>query len=270
MNQPSFELGDIAPAKYFAGVAVLLAFLFSLVANNEDAPYLTNLLQWLFQSIVPMTLMVLSFKLVLSATIFNQLNPWIRLFFAGCAGALLFVPLALLLDLWLGHDPVPTSGMAVLCALVDEAAGVMPPVVLCWLAINAPWVLGFKVVKTQQPTEVQAELPQEQSDITSNAKRLLDLLPATKRGDILYLKSELHYLMVVTTAGQSLILFNLKDAIAICNSLDGFQPHRSYWVKKSAIRAFRKAGRAGVLVLSNGSEIPVSRNNVNEVASLFE
>ena len=182
MNQPSFELGDIAPAKYFAGVAVLLAFLFSLVANNEDAPYLTNLLQWLFQSIVPMTLMVLSFKLVLSATIFNQLNPWLRLFFAGCAGALLFVPLALLLDLWLGHDPVPTSGMAVLCALVDEAAGVMPPVVLCWLAINAPWVLGFKVVKTQQPTEVQAELPQEQSDITSNAKRLLDLLPATKRG----------------------------------------------------------------------------------------
>ncbi len=146
----------------------------------------------------------------------------------------------------------------------------MPPVVLCWLAINAPWVLGFKVVKTQHPTEVQAELPQGQSDITSNAKRLLDLLPATKRGDILYLKSELHYLMVVTTAGQSLILFNLKDAIAICSSLDGFQPHRSYWVKKSAIRAFRKAGRAGVLVLSNGSEIPVSRNNVNEVASLFE
>lgn len=270
MNQSSFELGDIAPAKYFAWVAILLAFLFSLVANNEDEPYLVNLLQWLFQSIVPMALMVLSFKLVLSAARFNQLNPWLRLLIAGCAGALLFVPFALLLDVWLGHDPQPASAMAILSALTDEAAGVMPPVVLCWLAINAPWVLGFKVVKSRQAAEVPAEPPQEQAVTNSDGRQLVDQLPASKRGDILYLKSELHYLLVVTSAGQSLILCNLKDAIKACSSLDGLQPHRSYWVKKSAIREFRKDGRAGVLVLSNGTEIPVSRSNVNQVAALFD
>jgi hypothetical protein len=269
MNQLSFELGDISPTKYFAGVAVLLAVLFSLVANNDDVPYFVNLLQWLFQSIVPMALMVLSYKFCLSSALFNRLNPWLSLLVAGCAGALLFVPFALLLDLWLGHDPVPTSAAAILFALADEAAGVMPPVVLCWLAINAPWMLGFKVVKTSQQSAAAEEVVVVQAGATADIRQLLDMLPAAKRGDILYLKSELHYLLVVTTAGQSLILFNLRDAITACSGLDGIQPHRSYWVQKSAVRAFRKEGREGVLVLSNDTEIPVSRSKVSEVSQLF-
>jgi len=268
MSQYSFDLGDISPTKYFASVSVLLALLFALIENSNDLAFGVNLVLWLFQSIGPMLLMVVSYKLGMSFRRFNQLNPWFRLFLAGCVGAFVFVPFALCVDLLLGNDPLPQGRSEILYALADEAAGVMPPVVLCWLAINAPWQLGFKVVKIQTETTA-VEVPADKPFMAEQASPLLALLPESKRGQILYLKSELHYLMVVTTAGQALILSNLKDAILACDGLVGMQPHRSYWVNKAAVQEFRRQGREGILVLVNQEEIPVSRNKVSEMTAFL-
>lgn len=268
MSQYSFDLGDVSPTKYFASISILLALLFALIENSNDLAFGINLLLWLFQSIGPMLLMVVSYKLGMSFRRFNQLNPWFRLFLAGCVGAFVFVPFALLVDLMLGNDPLPQGHLEVWRALADEASGVMPPVVLCWLAINAPWMLGFKVVKIQDQT-TSAEMPAEKPEKAEPVIQLLALLPESKRGQILYLKSELHYLMVVTTAGQALILSNLKDAIMACDGLAGMQPHRSYWINKAAVQEFRKQGREGILVLVNQAEIPVSRSKVSEVTDFL-
>lgn len=269
MQKQSFEFGDVAPTRYFLTISVLLALLFALIDQNDELSLLASLLLWMYQSTVPMMLMVTSHMLLGQSAVFNRLNVWLKLSISGVCGALLFVPLALFADVHLGNDRLPTDLNSIIWSLVDEAGGVLPPVVLCWMSINAPWVLGYKVMRAPEVAAIETEhqaghqaLPMQPTAVDT---ALQQLLPADKRGQLLYLKSELHYLSVVTTQGKSLILFSLKDAIAACQQLEGVQPHRSYWVSKAAIRALKKDGREGVLVLLNDAEIPVSRNQLATV-----
>lgn len=271
MSKQVFDLGDVSPVRYFISISVVLALLFSMVDGDQDLSYLVNLFRWMCQSILPMALMIMSFKALATMQMFNRLNPWVKLLISGLAGALSFVPVALSLDLLLGTEEVPKNADRLLVALADEIGGVVPPVVLCWLAINAPWLYGFKIIVPNKTGADTSKNSVEQPSQNSMAEEeLLNLLPQDKRGEILYLKSELHYLTVVTTLGQTLILCNLKDAIAACRQLAGIQPHRSFWVSEKAIQAFRKRGREGVLLLTDNTEIPVSRNNISEVRKLVE
>lgn len=265
MTTHSFELGEVAPIRYFLSIALVLGLLFSMVTDSQHALWI-HLLRWMVQSIVPMALMILSYKVLGHLAWFYVRDPWLKLVLSGSVGALLFVPGALLLDIGLQDDPVPTSLLAWLGALGDEIRGVVPPVVLCWLAINAPWVMGFKIVSPSEPIMIDHASEQSTANCPSSAFDALNqLLPANKRGELHYLKSELHYLLVVTSAGHTLILANLKDAIRDFPVDSGIQPHRSFWVNNTAIRALRKDGREGVLVLTNGIEIPVSRHRFTAV-----
>lgn len=79
-------------------------------------------------------------------------------------------------------------------------------------------------------------------------------------GELLYIKSEDHYLRIVTTAENKLILYKLKDAMhqLEASHIDGMMIHRSHWVAKSAIKSHKKDGRKNLLVLSNDDVLPVS------------
>lgn len=273
MSKKEFDLGDISPLYYFLAVALLLALLFSLIDGEKQIPLWFNFSIWLYQSLLPMALMIVSHKALANFRWFNQQNGWLRLLLSGITGAVCFVPLALSLDMLLGFDQLPETNTQWFAAIISEISGVVPPVVICWMAINAPWQLGFKLVIASAKDEEHTSPPKiedKAEDKTSSDRYLQAELPAAKRGQILYLKSELHYLLVVTTAGQTLILANLKDAIGKCRHLDGIQPHRSFWVSRSAIARFKKLGREGVLVLHDHTEIPVSRSKVKEVQLFLE
>ena len=90
------------------------------------------------------------------------------------------------------------------------------------------------------------------------------------RGQLLYLKAELHYLLVVTDKGKALLLYNLKDAIDELSGVVGMQVHRSWWVAADAVQSMQRNGRQGELALKGGQVVPVSRNRVKAVASWLE
>jgi hypothetical protein len=318
-------MNDVAPSRYFLWVAALLGVLFSLISAETQVPYAVHLLHWLFQTLVPMLFMIICYKVIVTGRLSSMRSSWLRLGLAGVIGASAFVPFALCSDLLVENTPWPTQLHDWVSLLLDEAAGVMPPVIICWLAINAPWVMGFQLLPPSSTTQ-PLHTPQAQhhsamanavianavieSAVTENADiKSADIenavressvtkstevtepavtvvttdrpprqdtanlqhsfwaqLPTDIGRDILYLKSELHYLLVVTRQGRSLILCNLRDAMEACQHLPGLQPHRSYWVNQTAIQALKKQGRAGVLRLCNGAEIPVSRNHLKHVA----
>ncbi|MEQ8404653.1 MAG: LytTR family DNA-binding domain-containing protein [Oceanicaulis sp.] len=92
------------------------------------------------------------------------------------------------------------------------------------------------------------------------ARALTDKLPHRLRAaPVLALTSEDHYLRVRTANGEALILMRLTDAVAAMEGLDGARTHRSWWVAKDAVTDARKGDGRGVLVLSDGTEAPVSR-----------
>jgi hypothetical protein len=93
--------------------------------------------------------------------------------------------------------------------------------------------------------------------------KLRERLPPPFRGAEIYaVSAEDHYLRVHTSAGATLILLRLADALAELDGIEGAQVHRSWWVARAAIVGARRDGRKMTLTLKGDIEAPVSRPNV--------
>jgi len=263
-----FRFGDITPIKYFAGIGIVLACLFTFV--GEDGNLWKRFFQWLLQVLVPLILILAAHFLLEKAIGFKRLNPWCKLLLSGILGAILFTPLAFQLDIFLGNDTLVDRNYGL--ALLEEFRALVLPVTLAWVAMNVPWLLGYQIIREQAPAAVNInsiiDTPEVKVDKEIAIKEtpvFVQLLPDDIKADVVFLKSELHYLSVHTEKGKALILYALKDAILELGNDLGFQPHRSYWVATKAINTLEKNGREGVLHLKSGTKIPVSRNKFSEV-----
>jgi hypothetical protein len=117
------------------------------------------------------------------------------------------------------------------------------------------YMLGTRkqVVITPEPAQVPASI------------RFLDRLPPALGSDLLALEMEDHYVRAHTALGSDLILMRMRDAVAELGGLDGAQVHRSWWVARSAVEEVLRDGRNIRLVLGQGLEAPVARNNIAEL-----
>lgn len=95
--------------------------------------------------------------------------------------------------------------------------------------------------------------------------RLIERLPIQKRGKLLYLSMQDHYVDVVTDKGSELVLLRLGDAIAEIPEGMGLQIHRSHWVALDAVQAARRDGSKMILTMVDGTELPVSRSYAKAV-----
>lgn len=91
---------------------------------------------------------------------------------------------------------------------------------------------------------------------------LMDRLELNKRGALISLTVQDHYVEVTTTAGSSLLLMRLADAIREASAVNGLQIHRSHWVALDHVRAARREGDKAILTLSDSRELPASRSNI--------
>ena len=91
-------------------------------------------------------------------------------------------------------------------------------------------------------------------------------LPDEARGQIIFVKTESHYLRVHTTAGTCRLLLRFADAIDELADL-GMQVHRSYWVAHDQVSAVVRRNNRTVLRLTGDHEVPVSRTYASSVFS---
>lgn len=94
---------------------------------------------------------------------------------------------------------------------------------------------------------------------------ILQRVPLEKRGALLALSVEDHYVRVHTSKGTEMVLLRLSDAMREVGDLPGAQVHRSHWVAFNAVRAARRDGDRAILTLTTGTDIPVSRANMPKV-----
>lgn len=92
--------------------------------------------------------------------------------------------------------------------------------------------------------------------------RILDRLPVDKRGALVALSVEDHYVRIQTIKGEALVLLRLSDAMNEVGDTPGAQVHRSHWAAFDQVRSARRAGDRAILTMSNGTEVPVSRANI--------
>lgn len=275
-----FDLGAMTPQHYFFGIAVVLGALFATVGEvDAGTSVAVHFLIWQLQTVIPMALFVAS-HILLEKIVGNAgRNPWLQLLISGGLGAVLFTPINLGIDVLLQREDL--AGESVLAALLGEILSMGPPAMISWLAINAPWVMGFRFATAQtaygliadsafKSDDLASATAASESSVSEENPLFMTLIPALKRGKLIYLKADLHYLSVITNKGRSLLLYNLRDAIREVREIQGMQCHRSYWVSLAEVVAFEKKGRQGMLKLTNGSEVPVSRSYISQVTQLLE
>ncbi len=102
------------------------------------------------------------------------------------------------------------------------------------------------------------------------AQGLDGLLPADRRGAVIMLSAQDHYVEIKTVNGQHLSRISMKDAVAMVPEGSGMQVHRSHWVAFSAILKMEKAGGKPYILLRNGIKVPVSKTKINEVQAYVD
>lgn len=95
---------------------------------------------------------------------------------------------------------------------------------------------------------------------TDTPAALLNRLPLDKRGALVSLSAEDHYVRVTTTKGEEMVLIRLSDAVAEVGSTEGLQIHRSHWIALDQIEKITRKGDRGEVTLSNQTTRPISRS----------
>lgn len=91
---------------------------------------------------------------------------------------------------------------------------------------------------------------------------ILDRVPLHRRGELVALSVEDHYVRIRTDRGEELVLMRLGDAIREAAGVPGLQVHRSHWVALGQVAEARREGDRAMLTMRHGGDIPVSRANV--------
>lgn len=99
------------------------------------------------------------------------------------------------------------------------------------------------------------DLPQEQGPEIQFQRRL----PLEKRGQLIRLEAQDHYLMVVTDRGYETLLLRMGDAEAELGSV-GLRVHRSHWVVPGQVIGHARQKGRDVLTMQDQAMVPVSRS----------
>lgn len=91
---------------------------------------------------------------------------------------------------------------------------------------------------------------------------LLDRMSLARRGPLVSLSVEDHYVRIRTLAGEEMVLLRLSDAIREAAPTPGLRVHRSHWIALAQIRSATRKGDGAVLQMTRGDDIPVSRSHM--------
>ncbi len=82
-----------------------------------------------------------------------------------------------------------------------------------------------------------------------------------------WMKSVEHYVEFHSGGPPVIERVPLRDMVSQSQGMDGMQPHRSYWVARHAVQQMTRRDGSAVLLLTDGTEIPVSRHRKAQIAA---
>ena len=103
-----------------------------------------------------------------------------------------------------------------------------------------------------------------QTAVESVRPSILQRLPVERRGALVRMSVNDHYVEVVTTGGRSLVLMRLRDAIGETEPTAGLRVHRSHWVAVDGVTGHRRENGRVVLTTRDGFAVPISRSHMKD------
>ena len=96
-------------------------------------------------------------------------------------------------------------------------------------------------------------------------RNLEETVPADKRGPLVALSAQDHYVEILTENGSHLNRISMAEAVAMAPAEAGMSVHRSHWVAYNSMVSLNKSAERYHLKLRSGASIPVAKTKVAEV-----
>lgn len=259
---PMFTLYVVAPL-------VLLALPLALfrVTVGPEASLVLSLYFWSATVMVGWLAAALGSAVIFR--VFARFRPplWVILFCGPVlSGLVLREPIVEILSLanmfHVSLPRTPPAPMTFTWAFWGKFVQSLAPGTIIWVTVNYVFDRMLDIPRYRYPQE---PAPVTSPPATAELPPLIERLPHAERGGLVALRAEDHYVRIYTDIGVSLTLARLRDAIEMAQPVSGMQVHRSNWVADRAVRGFRRTGHTGILYLSNGLEMPVSRSYCSRV-----
>jgi len=154
-----------------------------------------------------------------------------------------------------------TASLAVSASILFitfRAIGQMPSAQNFFLTLFYVWVISITIASVGA---LIASRPKNNETAPSRAALYERLPPKLRSADIYALAAEDHYVRVITSKGDELVLMRLSDAIKETTPLKGLSPHRSWWVAEGGAQ---KIGKSEI-ILHEGQIVPISRSGMKLV-----
>jgi hypothetical protein len=216
--------------------------------------------------------------------------PLFQLLVGGLIGSLVFAPLSLGLEAVFpspGEDPadgwldaLEQSGGVF--ALVAEWLQLAPAYLTSWAILNVPPTFAAvgardavadappaSAAPEQDTLPDAASLPEAAPDAALEtppipSKPLLARIPAAIGTDLVFARSDLHYLQLRTTLGSTTLLGTIAEIEAEMGD-HGLRVHRSFWVALSHVRRVRRSASGWYCLMSDQTKVPISRRRLSVV-----
>ncbi|GGH53808.1 hypothetical protein GVY41_09715 [Frigidibacter albus] len=163
---------------------------------------------------------------------------WPASFVIAAINVVLFTPPLTLITHWLGGSASPVPN-------VWEFA--------LFVFVGSVGVGAVRNVMADPPAETPPPAPEEA------LPKLIARLPDQQQAPLVRLSVRDHYVVIHTSQGTDTLLMRFADAMAETDPVEGLQVHRSHWVAAAEVAEPVRRGGRTLLVMKDGSEVPVSR-----------
>lgn len=259
---------------FYIGVPLINGFMLGWLQVGRTAawPKPIALLYWLGVSFLGLYILDIGTRPIARVFRVWRIPLWVTLL----TGQLIVSPLVLTPAVrqwtrWI-HGFLPAGETLPLqVATLSQLVQSVPTNVAFWLGTNLLFYYGFGMPRMgyipssamspprspQRPAADGEPGAGAQARDEASGPAFMSKVRPERRGTLLALRAEGHYLRVFTDAGSDLILWRLGDALNELGDREGMRVHRSWWVAERAL-----AGEPGTesLKLHNGLQVPVSRS----------
>ena len=159
----------------------------------------------------------------------------------------LFTPCIILMNVSMVGDEKVSTGIPIWMMYI--AVGIVP------VSVNAMlfFMLKFRPI-------VPFGAPVDYVEATSERPRLFERLSDDLGEELIRMSVQDHFVHVHLVGGYERLRMRFGDAVQEVKGVSGMQVHRSHWVAEDAVEGYVQVGGRVSLCLSDGSEVPVSRN----------
>jgi len=244
-----------------AGFGFTILFVMLDPSPSRGLNFDARLAFWALHILIPLAL-AQACQIALTAISLAFASIWASLAVAGIMASAVFAPVELALDIVFSTaGGLAQSERFSMAEVLDEWLNLAPPVMLVWISLNAARFLRLPAVASP----FEAALPK-----SPVYPKFMARIPAARRGQLVAISAELHYLRVYTIFGDALILYGFGEALSELDPQAGLQIHRSHWIDPSFVTGLSRDGARMEVSLSTGLVLPVARSRRAKVTMILD